>query len=122
MDELARRIADVAEAVHGANKRTLDPVIIKLRDAFRYSDRVSGFAFHPMTLNRKVSGVSGDVTDALPAGPLTEVNEVQHWAESAAAAQPVPDCVWPVIDRQLLLRRQQKPSDHNWMQIGWESP
>jgi hypothetical protein len=44
MDELARRIADVAEAVHEANKRTLDPVIIKLRDAFRYSDRVSGFA------------------------------------------------------------------------------
>ena len=75
-----------------------------------------------MTLNRKVSGVSGDATDALPAGPLTEVNEVQHRAESAAAAQPVPDRVWPVIDRQLLLRPQQKPGDHNWMQIGWESP
>jgi len=44
----------------------------------------------------------------------------QHRAESAAAAQPVPDRVWPVIDRQLLLRPQQKPGDHNWMQIGWE--
>jgi hypothetical protein len=44
MDELTRRISDVAEAVHEANKRTLDPVIIELRDAFRYSDRVSGLA------------------------------------------------------------------------------
>jgi hypothetical protein len=44
MDELARRMADVAEAVHEANERTLDPVIIELRETFRYSDRVSGFA------------------------------------------------------------------------------
>jgi hypothetical protein len=74
-----------------------------------------------MMRNWKASGVSGDVTDALPAGPLTEVNEVQHRADCAATAQPVPDGAWPVIDRQLLLRPQQKPSDRKRMRISWKS-
>jgi len=63
-----------------------------------------------MMRNRKASGVSGDATDAVPAGPLTEVNEVQHRAD-CAAAQLVPDRAWPVIDYQLLAGSRQKPSD-----------
>jgi hypothetical protein len=41
VDELAQRIADVAEAVHEANKRTLDPVIVELRDSTCSSNQVS---------------------------------------------------------------------------------
>ncbi|GAB4998615.1 hypothetical protein MAHJHV65_45150 [Mycobacterium avium subsp. hominissuis] len=41
MNALARRVAEIADAVHEANKRTLDPVTIELRDSICQSNRVS---------------------------------------------------------------------------------
>lgn len=41
MNALARRIAEIAEAIYEADKRTLEPVTIELRDSICHSNRVS---------------------------------------------------------------------------------